>query len=67
MDTTILRSNLNSARMTCGLAQRPEYRDLMTAASKLTGERVNRSTHNHSVRGRGGRVCRRELLRQPRM
>ena len=42
MDTTILRSNLNSARMTCGLAQRPEYRDLMTAASKLTGERVNR-------------------------
>ena len=49
MDTTILRSNLNSARMTCGLAQRPEYRDLMTAASKLTGERVNRSTHNHSV------------------
>lgn len=67
MDTTILRSNLNSARMTCGLAQRPEYRDLMTAASKLTGERVNRSTHNHSVRGAGGRVCRRELLRQPRM
>ena len=40
MDTTILRSNLNSARMTCGLAQRPEYRDLMTAASKLTGERM---------------------------
>ena len=56
MDTTILRSNLNSARMTCGLAQRPEYRDLMTAASKLTGERVNRSTHNHSVRGREA-VC----------
>ncbi|UQT50042.1 hypothetical protein M5E87_10930 [Flavonifractor plautii] len=52
--------------MTCGLAQRPEYRDLMTAASKLTGERVNRSTHNHSVRG-GGRVLKRELLRQPRM
>ena len=49
MDTTILRSNLNSARMTCGLAQRPEYRDLMTAASKLTGERVNRSTHNLSL------------------
>jgi len=48
VDTTILRSNLNSARMTC--------RDLMTAASKLTGERVNRSTHNHSVRGRGA-VC----------
>ena len=56
MDTTILRSNLNSARMTCGLAQRPEYRDLMTAASKLTGARVNRSTHNHSVRGREA-VC----------
>ena len=56
MDTTILRSNLNSARMTCGLAQRPEYRDLMTAASKLTGERVDRFTHNHSVRGREA-VC----------
>ena len=27
-----------------------------SAASKLTGERVNRSTHNHSVRGRGA-VC----------
>ena len=56
MDTTIRRSHLNSARMTCGLAQRPEYRDLMTAASKLTGERVNRSAHNHSVRGREA-VC----------
>ena len=48
MDTTILRSNLNSARMTCGLAQRPEYRDLMTAASKLTGERVA-AHHQHQV------------------
>ena len=57
MDTTILRSNLNSARMTCGLAQRPEYRDLMTAASKLTGERVNRSTHNHSGARLPDKVC----------
>ena len=56
MDTTILRSNLNSARMTCGLAQRPEYRVLMTAASTLPGERVNRSSDNHSVWGREA-VC----------
>ena len=64
MDTTILRSNLNSARMTCGWP-RGRNRDLMTAAS-LTGERVNLSTHNPQRKGAGA-VCRRELLRRPRM
>ena len=56
MDTTILRSNLNSARMTCGLAQRPEYRDLMTAASNQAADIVHRPPRNHSVRGREA-VC----------
>ena len=43
----ILRPSLNSVRMTYDLAQKPEYQDLMTAVSSLTGERVNRFTHIH--------------------
>ena len=42
VDDPILRPSLNSVRMTYDLAQRPEYQDLMTAVSNLTGERVNR-------------------------
>ena len=47
VDDPILRPSLNSVRMTYDLAQKPEYQDLMTAISPLTGERVNRFTHIH--------------------
>ena len=47
MDDPVLRPSLNSVRMTYDLAQKPEYQDLMTAVSNLTGERVNRFTHIH--------------------
>ena len=47
VDDPILRPSLNSVRMTYDLARKPEYQDLMTAVSSLTGERVNRFTHIH--------------------
>ena len=37
----------NSVAMTYELAQMPEYEDLMTATSNLTGEKINRFTHLH--------------------
>lgn len=47
VDHPVLRPSLNSVRMTYDLAQVPEYRDVMTAVSPETGERVNRFTHIH--------------------
>ena len=38
VDAPILRPSLNSVRMTCDLAQIPEYEDLMTAVSPPYGE-----------------------------
>jgi len=46
-DNPILRPSLNSVRATYDLAQLPEYEDLMTATSSLTGQKVNRFTHIH--------------------
>ena len=51
VDDPILRPSLNSVRMTYDLAQAPEYRDLMTATSHLTGRTVNRFTHIHQSAG----------------
>ena len=47
VDDPILRPSLNSVRMTYDLAQMPEYEDLMTATSSLTGKKINRFTHIH--------------------
>ena len=47
VDDPILRPSLNSVKMTYDLAQMPEYEDLMTASSNLTGEKVNRFTNIH--------------------
>lgn len=46
-DHPIIRPSLNSVAMTYELAQMPEYEDLMTATSNLTGEKVNRFAHLH--------------------
>ncbi|MCB2291751.1 4-hydroxyphenylacetate 3-hydroxylase family protein [Clostridium sp. CS001] len=51
VDHPIIRPSLNSVAMTYELAQNPEYEDLMTATSNLTGEKVNRFTHLHQGTG----------------
>ncbi|NLJ95341.1 MAG: 4-hydroxybutyryl-CoA dehydratase [Clostridiaceae bacterium] len=43
----IIRPSLNSVAMTYELANDPEYEDLMTATSNLTGKKINRFTHIH--------------------
>ncbi|QNB47966.1 4-hydroxybutyryl-CoA dehydratase [Thermanaerosceptrum fracticalcis] len=43
----LIRPSLNAAAMTYELAQDPQYQDLMTAVSHLTGKRINRFTHLH--------------------
>ena len=47
VDNPVIRPSLNSVAMTYELAADPEYRDIMTAASSLTGETINRFTHIH--------------------
>lgn len=47
VDDPILRPSLNSVKATYDLAQMPEYEDLMTATSHLTGKKINRFTHIH--------------------
>ncbi len=47
VDNPILRPSLNSVKATYDLAQMPEYEDLMTAQSSITGEKINRFTHIH--------------------
>ena len=47
VDDPIVRPSLNSFAATYELAENPEYEDLMTATSNLTGKKVNRFTHLH--------------------
>ncbi len=47
VDHPIIKPSINSVAMTYELAHDPEYQDLMTAESNLTGERVNRFCHLH--------------------
>lgn len=47
IDHPMIRPSLNSVKMTYELAQDPQYEDLMTAMSNLTGEKINRFTHLH--------------------
>ena len=47
VDHPIIRPSMNSVSMTYAFAEKPEYEDLMTATSNLTGEKVNRFTHLH--------------------
>ena len=43
----ILQPSINSIKATYDLAHMPEYEDLMTVTSNLTGEKINRFTHIH--------------------
>ncbi|QZY56282.1 4-hydroxyphenylacetate 3-hydroxylase family protein [Crassaminicella profunda] len=47
VDHPVIRPSINSVAMTYELAHDPQYEDLMTATSNLTGEKVNRFTHLH--------------------
>ena len=47
VDHPIIRPSINAVAMTYQLANEPEYADLMTAKSNLTGETVNRFGHIH--------------------
>lgn len=47
VDHPIIRPSINSVAVTYDTAHDPEYVDLMTAKSNLTGETVNRFNHLH--------------------
>ncbi|MEM0240985.1 MAG: 4-hydroxyphenylacetate 3-hydroxylase family protein [Candidatus Nezhaarchaeales archaeon] len=47
VDHPVFRPHVNAAAMTYELAHEPEYEELMTARSHLTGEKINRFTHIH--------------------
>ena len=45
VDHPIIIPSMNAVALTYELAHDPEYQDLMTATSHLTGKRINRFTH----------------------
>lgn len=45
LNDPIIRPSLNSIAMTYEMSQVPEYKDLMTATSNITGKKINRFTH----------------------
>lgn len=47
VDNPVIRPSMNSVKKTYELAQKPEYEDLMTATSHLSGEKINRFAHLH--------------------
>jgi 4-hydroxybutyryl-CoA dehydratase/vinylacetyl-CoA-Delta-isomerase len=47
VDHPIVRPSINACAMTYELSHKPEYEELMTATSSLTGQKVNRFTHLH--------------------
>ena len=47
VDHPMIRPSINCVAMTYALAQDPQYQDLMTVKSSLTGRTVNRFTHLH--------------------
>ncbi len=47
VDHPIIRPSMNSVKMTYQLAEDPQYQNLMTATSHLTGRTINRFCHLH--------------------
>ena len=47
VDHPMIRPSINCVAMTYDLAQDPQYEDLMTATSNLTGKKINRFGHIH--------------------
>jgi len=48
VDHPIIRASINSIVLTYGLAHIPEYQEIMTAKSVLTGNTINRFCHLHT-------------------
>jgi len=51
VDHPMIRPSIDCLAMTYELAQDPQYADLMTAKSNLTGKTVNRFSHLHQSTG----------------
>ncbi|MDA8441469.1 MAG: 4-hydroxyphenylacetate 3-hydroxylase family protein [Peptococcaceae bacterium] len=47
VDHPIIRPSMNSVKATYALAEDPQYEELMTATSHLSGEKINRFCHLH--------------------
>lgn len=47
VDNPILKPSMNSVKMTYEMAQLPEYEDLMTTTSSITGNKINRFNNIH--------------------
>ena len=47
VDHPIIRPSINACAMTYELSHKPEHEELLTAASSLTGKKINRFTHLH--------------------
>ena len=47
VDHPIIRPSLNSVKMTYSLAEDPQYADLMTSKSHMSGKTINRFCHLH--------------------
>ncbi|WP_324825171.1 4-hydroxyphenylacetate 3-hydroxylase family protein [Sinanaerobacter sp. ZZT-01] len=47
VDHPMIRPSINCVAMTYELAQDPQYEDLMTATSSITGKKINRFAHLH--------------------
>ncbi len=47
VDDPLIRPHINAAAMTYHLAHDPEFENLMTATSHLSGKKINRFTHIH--------------------
>ena len=49
VDNEIIRPSLNAVAKTYEMAHRPEFKDIMTAVSHVTGKTINRFTHIHQT------------------
>lgn len=47
VDDPIIRPSMNAVKLTYELAQLPEYEDLLTATSHISGKKINRFTNIH--------------------
>ena len=50
VDHSMIKPSMNSVAATYDLAGKPEYEELMTAVSNITGNRINRFNHIHQSR-----------------
>ena len=47
VDDPMIRPSMKAVAMTYDLANRPEFQEIMTATSHITGDKINRFTHIH--------------------